>query len=589
MTKRKEAQAGRPPSTGRDRSRQSKRTNTIDKDFTSSAKSGHVQNSRDRSKSYSSSRRSASPEVKVPQKISNHKMREKVKRNNRIVLTALTGGNFETVLPRRVDELTEENEKLKTRNRTLMAEREQFQKQNRALTIKAERLESKLRSILESPTRSAPAVHRAPRSEVPKTSSIESKDCRENNLEISVVATALSPKPASIEPTLPVVITEEKKDDEEEEMDGDLLASLKREVETLKKEKLDGQICQIHERLDMEREHKTSNVVLNNAIANLNKYVESLKLEISKLKSHKGLNTEAPVFQFNPSLLKNFAATPLQSTIFQHSPQQAALLHQNHSSFLSAPTQQFPMQAQQSIYRPHQVAAMLQEQTSIPPQVTSIKEIYGDNYENKLNIASQVVVRPAEESLPPQQLSEQSADAGDWSNEAPGWGFEPEEEDIVTVQMQDNHHNRNAKVKQQKSRGGGAGSGSSKENNFASTRHSGRKQRGKNVGDDKNKYLNMESTVNHSSKKSQSKRRQKSKSQQEQSSRKTSSKSSQRTPLSLNYRISKTKKASSSKQATMKGLMMGPHDPSLTVRLEPPSRLGKKKGKRNYYRKNKGR
>jgi len=162
MTKRKEAQAGRPPSAGRDRSRQSKRTNTIDKDFTSSAKSGHVQNSRDRSKSYSSSRRSASPEVKVPQKKSNHKMREKVKRNNRIVLTALTGGNFETVLPRRVDELTEENEKLKTRNRTLMAEREQFQKQNRALTIKAERLESKLRSILESPTRSAPAVHCAP-------------------------------------------------------------------------------------------------------------------------------------------------------------------------------------------------------------------------------------------------------------------------------------------------------------------------------------------------------------------------------------------------------------------------------------------
>jgi len=544
MAKRKEALAGRPPSAGRDRSRQSKRTNTIDKDFTSSAKSGHGQ----------------------------------VKRNNRIVLT---GGNFETVFPRRVDELTEENEKLKTRNRTLMAEREQFQKQNRALTIKAERLESKLRSILESPTRSAPAVHRAPRSEVSKTSSTESKDCRENNLEMSLVVTATSPKPALIEPTLPVVVTEEKKDDEEEEMDGDLLARLKREVAALKKEKLDGQICQIHERLDMEREHKRSNVVLNKAIANLNKYVESLKLEISKLKSHKGLNTEAPVFQFNPSLLKNFTATPLQQTIFQHSSQQAALLHQNHSSFLSAPTQQFPIQAQQSIYRPHQAAALLQEQTSIPPQVTSIKEIYGDNYENKLNIASQ-------ESLPPQRLSE-SADAGDWSNEAPGWGFEQDEEEIVSVQIQDNHSNRNVKVKPQKSRGGGAGSGSSKENNLASSRHSGRKHRGKNVGDDKNKYLNMESTVNHSSKKSQSKRRQKSKSQQEQSG-KSSSKSSQRTQISLNYRISKSKKGSSSKQATMKGLMMGPHDPSLTVRLEPPSHhLGKKKGKRNYYRKNKGR
>jgi len=581
MTKRKEAQAGRQPSAGR--SRQSKRTNTTDKDFTSSAKSGHAQNSRERSKSYASSRRSASPEVKVLKKKSNHKMREKVKRNSRIVLT---GSNFETGFPRRVDELTEENEKLKTTNRTLMAEREQFQKQNWALTKKAERLESQLRSMLESPTRSALTVHSAPRSEAPKVSSTESKDCREINLELSEIATASSPKPALIEPTLPVVITEGKKDEEHEEMNGDLLASLKREVAALKKEKRDGQICQIHERLDMEREHKRSNVVLNKAIENLNKYVESLKLEISKLKSHKGLNTEAPVFQFNPSLLKNFSTTPLQSTIFQHSPQQAALLHHNQSSFLSAPSQQFPLQAQQSIYRPLQAAAMLQEQSSVPPQVTSIKDIYADNYDNKLNIASQVVSRPAEENPPPQRLSEQSADAGDWSNEAPGWGFEAEEEEIVTVQIQDNH---NRKVKQQKSRGGGAASGSSKENNLASSRNSGRKQRGKNVGDDKNKYLNMESNINHSSKKSQSKRRQKSKNQEQHNSGKSPSKSSQRPQISLNYRISKTKKASSTKPATMKGLMMGPHDPSLTVQLQPPSHLGKKKTKRNYYRKNKGR
>lgn len=572
MTKRKEAQVGRQPSAGRERSRPSKRTNTTDKDFTSSAKSGQAQNSRERLKSYTSSRRSASPEVKVQKKKSNHKLREKVKRNNRIVLTA---GNYDPGYPRRVDELIEENEKLKTRNRTLLTEREQFHKQNRALSMKADRLERELRSMLESPTRSAPIVLRAPRSEVPKASNTESKDCRENNLEVRVVATATSPKPALIEPTSPVVKIEEK-DEEEEEANGDMLASLKREVAALKKEKLDGQIFQIHERLDMEREHKRSNIVFNKAIANLNEYVENLKLEISKLKSHKGLNTEAPVFQFNPSLLEKFTATPLQSTIFQHAPQQAALaLRHNTNSFLSASNQPFPLQAQQSIYRPHQSAAILQEQTSIPPQVTSIKDIYADTYDNQLNRTSQVVSRPAEVNSPPQRISEQSAVVDDWSNEAPGWFLEPEEGEIVTVQIQENH-SRNVKVKQQqKSRGGG------------SARSNGRKQRSKNISDDKNKYLNMESNVNHHSKKSQSKRRQKSKNQ-EQNSGKSPSKS-QRSQISLNYRISKTKKAPSTKHATVKGLMMGPHDPTYTVRLEPLSNPSKKKNKRNHYRKNRGR
>jgi len=593
MTKRKDAQAGRPPSVGRERSRQSKRTNTTDKDFASSAKSGHAQNSRERSKSYNSSRRSSSPEVKVQKKKSNHKMREKVKRNNRIVLTV---GGFETVYPRRVDELTEENEKLKSRNRTLIAEREQFLKQNRMLSIKAERMESQLRSLLEFSPRSTSIVLPTPQSEVQKPSNTESKDCRENNLELSLVANVTSPKPAWIEPTLPVVITEEKKDEEDEESSGDLMTRLKREVAALKKEKLDGQICQIHERLDLEKEHQRSTIVLNKAIANLNEYVENLKLEISKLKSHKGLNTEAPVFQFNPSLLKNL---PLQSTtIFQHTPQQATLaLHHNQNSFLTAPSQQFPLQAQQSIYRPHQAAALIQEQSSISPRVTTVKDIFADNYDNKFNLGSQVA-RPSEDSStqphpvynsslsakdnpPPQRMSEHSADAGDWSNDASGWIFEAqeeeEEEEIVRVQVQQNH-NRNARAKQHKSRGGSSGSG----------RSSGRKQRGKNVADDKNKYLNMESNVNHSSKKSQSKRRQKSRNQEQHNSRKSSSKSSQRPP-SLNYRISKSKKGSSTKQATMKGLMMGPHDPSLTVRLEPPSHLSKKKSKRNYYRKNRGR
>jgi hypothetical protein len=593
MTKRKEAQAGRQPRAGRERSRQSKRTNTTDEDFPSSAKSGQAQapqSSRERSKSYNSSRRSSSPEVKVQKKKSNHKLRGKVKRNNRIVLTV---GGFETVYPRRIDELTEENEKLKSRNRTLIAEREQFLKQNRMLSIKAERMESQLRSLLEFSPRSTSIVVPTPRSEVQKASNTESKDCRENNLELRVVANVTSPKPALIEPTLPVVITEEKKDEEDDESSGDLMTRLKREVATLKKEKLDGQICQIHERLDLEKEHQRSTIVLNKAIANLNEYVENLKLEISKLKSHKGLNTEAPVFQFNPSLLKNL---PIQSTIFQHTPQQATLaLHHNQNSFLTAPSQQFPLQAQQSIYRPHQAAALMQEHSSISPRVTSIKDIYADSYDSKLNIASQVV-RPAEDSstqphpvynsslpakdtLPPQRLSEHSADAGDWSNDASGWMFEveEEEEEIVRVQVQPNH-NRNVKAKQHKSRGGGSGS----------ARNSGRKQRGKNVSDDKNKYLNMESNVNHSSKKSQSKRRQKSRNQEQQNSRKSSSKSSQRPP-SLNYRISKSKKGSSTKQATMKGLILGPHDPRLTVRLEPPSHLSKKKSKRNYYRKNKGR
>merc|ERR1719320_17403 len=163
---------------------------------------------------------------------------------------------------------------------------------------------------------------------------------------------------------------------------------------------------------------------------------------------------------------------------------------------------------------------------------------------------------------------DQPIETAGWSNEAPGWGFGPEES-----AAEPNHNSKQSKVKQRS------------HNN--SNRNIGKKQRGKN--DDKNKYLKME-TNNHqgSSRRNQNRRKRKSKSPRQQSNRRSSTKSSQR-PQTLNYRISKAMKATSKKQANSKGLMMGPYDPSFTVRIEPPARPSKKKNKRNYYRKNKGR
>jgi len=286
----------------------------------------------------------------------------------------------------------------------------------------------------------------------------------------------------------------------------------------------------------------------------LNDYIEMLRIDNADLRSRKGLNTKAPIF--NPASQLNFdpllaGGSDPQQPGFQTSPPR---------------TLAFPGIARNPQMYGSQNSPLAQEPES---------------FQNKSGVLNNHSRAGQPEADPQQQQSDQvyivnynPVDTGGWNNKPPR-AHSPELSSVTPPPAPQQPR----KVKKKKKR--------------RSRRRANRSEK-----DDENKYLititnsatsnNLKNGQNHNiegkggSKRKQSEMKTKPHSQISGGSKKyghmSSTNPNQQSPPNQQRSLS-----------TLKGLMMGPHDPSLPCQpVIPPPPPNKKKNKRNYYRKSKG-